>query len=77
MYSDRINSAYGFKITDISFESIGDLNGDGKINLKDIVRLKKILAGLDESAGASADVNNDGETNSLDLTALRKYILGI
>ena len=56
--------------------SFGDINGDGKTDLKDIVRLKKILAGLDES-GTSADVNGDGEVNSLDLTIFKKYILGI
>ena len=55
----------------------GDLNGDGKVNVCDLVKLKNIIAGLDNSDGISADLNNDGATNSLDFTLLIKFILGV
>lgn len=55
----------------------GDLKTDGKTDLKDIIRLKKILAGLDTSGGAITDLNSNGETNSLDLNLLKKFITGL
>jgi len=76
LVSDRINTAYGFKLTDISAEYVeGDLNADGETDIRDLIRLKKILAGIAESEGASADVDNSGRTDALDLAILRKLIL--
>lgn len=76
LVSDRINTAYGFKLTDISAEYVeGDLNADGETDIRDLIRLKKILAGKAESEGASADVDNSGRTDALDLAILRKLIL--
>lgn len=54
----------------------GDLNGDGVVNVKDLVRLKKILVSLAESSGASADIDQSGKIDSLDLNILRKILLG-
>jgi len=55
----------------------GDVNGDGKINVADIVQIISYLQGdqpeefnLDE-----ADVNNDGNIDVNDLTAIEKRIL--
>ena len=59
----------------------GDVNGDGKINGRDVVKLAKYLAAYNESTGESsvavspgADVNGDGKINGRDLVKLRKYL---
>mgnify|MGYP002420787887 FL=1 len=59
----------------------GDVNGDGKVNGRDAVKLSKYLAAYDESTGESsvtvspgADVNGDGKINGRDLVKLRKYL---
>lgn len=76
--SDRLNTAYGFKLTDITTEYIsGDLNGDGEVDIRDLVRLKKTLAGSTENNAASPDIDNSGDTTAIDLTFLRKFLLGI
>ncbi len=54
----------------------GDLNMDGIINSKDVVMLRRRIAGgydldINESAG---DVNNDGTLNSKDVVFIRRYI---
>ena len=59
----------------------GDVNGDGKINGRDAIKLAKYLAAYDEDTGESsvavslgADVNGDGKINGRDLVKLRKYL---
>ena len=59
-------------------ENKGDLNGDGSINLKDVVLLRRYIAGgwgvtLDEKL---ADVNGDNSVNLKDVVLLRRYIAG-
>ena len=56
----------------------GDVNGDGSVNLKDVVMLRRYIAGgwgvdLDETL---ADVNGDGAVNLKDAVTLRRYIAG-
>ena len=56
---------------------IGDINGDGKITLKDVTYLKLYFAGsieLDEKQLARADFYVDGKVSMRDSTALRHYI---
>ena len=56
----------------------GDLNKDGKVNLKDLVKIRKyILAGndLDENEELAADCNSDGKINLKDLVKIRLMIL--
>lgn len=52
----------------------GDLNGDKLVNVIDLVRLKKIIAGIANSTGASADIDGNGAVNSIDVTSLRKIV---
>ncbi len=53
----------------------GDLNGDGKVNVMDLIRLKRYLADGTEVVG-NADVNGDGKVNVMDLIRLKRYIAG-
>ena len=57
---------------------IGDINGDGTINAKDVTTLRRYLAGgygitVDSR---SADVNGDGTLSAKDITILRRYLAG-
>ena len=56
----------------------GDINGDGVLDIRDLVHFKKYLAniycGINDKA---ADLNNDGEIKADDLVLLRKLLLGI
>ena len=54
----------------------GDLNGDGVLNLKDVVLLRRYIAGgwkvsVNEAA---ADFNGDGNINLKDVILLRRTI---
>ena len=58
--------------------SMGDVNGDGTINLKDAVMIRRYIAGnwdidINESI---ADVNGDGAINLKDVVMIRRYIAG-
>lgn len=55
----------------------GDANGDGNVDVLDLVRLRKSLAGNQVQLNAScADLNGDGEVTILDLVRLRKLLVG-
>ena len=58
---------------------LGDVNGDGELDARDLTRLKKYFAGtvqLDEAGLKAADCNGDGELDARDLTRLKKYFAG-
>ena len=55
----------------------GDINGDGEVNAKDLIRLRKYFSGWEvEVDEVALDVNGDGEINAKDLIRLRKYFAG-
>ena len=54
----------------------GDLNGDGKLNNKDVTRLMQYLAGWDVDAAVPPDINGDGKLNNKDVTRLMQYLAG-
>ena len=55
----------------------GDINNDGKVNMKDVTRLHQYINGWDVAVVESAiDVNGDGKVNMKDLTRLHQYING-
>ena len=61
-------------VTELAVQ-IGDIDGNGTINLKDATRLLRYLAGWDvEVHIAAADTNGDGKVNMKDATHLMKYL---
>lgn len=65
--------------SETSFE-IGDVNMDGKINIRDATAIQKCLAKiikLDEDAIELADFDMNSKVNVKDATAIQKYIAGI
>ena len=67
-----INLCYTFKPA--PRPTIGDVNFDNEVNLKDVVRLKKLLVGNPDN-DSNADVNFDGIVNALDIAFLIKLLL--
>lgn len=56
---------------------IGDVNGDGLVNMKDISAIQRYLVGGEELSAAAlkaADVNGDGAINMKDASKLQKII---
>ena len=56
---------------------IGDVNGDGKVNVSDVSALINMIMGLTAMNQAAADVNGDGKVNVSDVSALINIILGV
>ena len=54
----------------------GDINGDGNINVLDVVMLVDHILNPDTSELESADINSDGNIDVLDVVALVSIILG-
>ena len=64
-------------VTDGSdFYKLGDCNSDESINIIDLVRMKKYLAGITEDINMASDINGDGKIDTEDLTMMRKNLLG-
>jgi hypothetical protein len=64
-----------------SFEDfmLGDVNGDGTINITDITKVAAHVKGkkiLDAAAQKRADVNNDGKINVSDITKIAAHVKG-
>ena len=57
---------------------VGDVNGDGEVNIADVNALTNIILGADadDAMMERADVNADGEVNIADVNALINIILG-
>ncbi|MBR5527432.1 MAG: hypothetical protein IKV97_00400, partial [Clostridia bacterium] len=55
----------------------GDANGDGQLNLKDLLRLTKYFSGWDVEVNEYlADVTGEGQLDRQDLLRLAKYLTG-
>ena len=64
----------GGKITVYSFLP-GDLNGDGKVTVKDLVRLQRYILDRSVEIFGNPDTNGDGKITVKDLVRLQRYIL--
>ena len=65
-------------ITEASTVMIGDVNGDGEVNVSDVVALANFAMG-ETTEGfnkEAADLNNDGEVNVSDVVALANQVMG-
>lgn len=62
--------------TTITLYLTGDLDQNGSADIRDLIRLKKVLEGQATSK-ASADLNGDNLVNVDDFIVMRKIILGI
>ena len=60
----------------ISVINYGDVNGDGIVNGKDVIVLRRYLVDEDVEIFAGADANGDGEINGKDVIVIRQYIVG-
>ena len=72
---------YGVKFEEIDTSTAyknGDLNGDGALNVADLVMMSRFIKGmtsLDEAQTKSADLNGDGNVDIFDMVEFRKKIL--
>ena len=58
--------------------TLGDANSDGEINMKDVLTVRKYVAGLPVDIDTMlADANDDGMLNMKDVLTLRRYIASI
>ena len=57
----------------------GDANSDGVVNMKDVLAIRKCVAGIwvDDFDSIAADANADGVINMKDVLSIRKYIAGL
>ena len=69
--SDRVNGLY--ILQDSLSVSLGDLNGDGTLDILDLVTLANMI--LADEYDEIADMNEDGIINVLDIVILVNYIL--
>ncbi len=62
--------------TPIPTELVGDVNGDGTVNAKDLVALKKyLLLAATKDTVPNGDINKDGEINASDMIRLVRILL--
>jgi len=54
----------------------GDVNLDNVVDIRDLIRLKNILVGLEDNT-SNADLNYNGKVDSLDIVSMRKYLFRI
>lgn len=63
--------------TDVTYTVIlGDVNDDGKVNLRDAAKVQRVAAGLDSlntEETLAADVTGDGKVRIDDATAIQRY----
>lgn len=70
---DFADFSFGINIT--KNNNRGDVNGDGFVNISDVVALVNIILGSTEN-NAAADVNNDNSVDISDVVTLVNIILG-
>lgn len=83
--SDKIGTSMTVKLTDgktvaqsLTVIVTGDANGDGTINITDMIQVKSHMLAtqvLSGNALAAADTNNDGKVNITDFVQIKGHIL--
>ena len=61
----------------VSYRPFGDINGDYRVSIIDLVIVHRITAGMEHTPlqRLRADLNGDGIVDELDLKILHTYIL--
>lgn len=75
-----INDNSGNEYASYTFVVYGDINGDGEIDLIDIVKIKRHILELSQLNGEflrAADINRDGDVDLIDIVAVKRHILGM
>lgn len=55
----------------------GDINGDKVIDIRDLIRMKKVTAQMEvEYIRANSDIDFDGTVAATDAVVLRRYLVG-
>ncbi|MBR1376260.1 MAG: hypothetical protein IJ565_00380 [Bacilli bacterium] len=76
---DKISINNGKETKTYTYVLYGDLNGDGKISVLDLIHIRNIILDSSNLTGAyreAGDINHDGKSNVLDLILVRNDILG-
>ena len=74
---ESINFDTGIGIVTVSSYLFGDVNNDGKINMRDVVLLQQVVNGWNVNYNKDAsDYNGDGKINMRDIVALQQHING-
>ena len=66
--------------SDYTIVIYGDNNGDGEIDIVDLLKLQKHILGVNKVTDAylkASDVNKDGVVDIVDLLKVQKHILNI
>ncbi len=86
LVTDEANTAYGFSLVNVTAVypeqkySLGDVNLDSDINIKDATAIQKHIAMIEifnDDALELADFDTDDDVNIKDATAIQKFIAGI
>ena len=65
-------------VTEVVEITYGDANGDNTVNMKDVLTIRKYVAGIATSIDlVAADTNGDGVVNMKDVLTVRKFVAGI
>ena len=75
-----IGGGGGGGTTTVTTGGKGDLNGDGKISALDIVRVQRLIVGIDAQTNAmlaAGDINGDGKISALDIVKIQRHIVGL
>lgn len=76
---DKVTIINGGDAKTYTVSLLGDLSGDGEINIADLLKIKKAILGylnLDNEYLKAADINSDNKIDIADLLKIKKHILG-
>jgi len=61
----------------LSYRPFGDINGDYRVSITDLVIVHRIALGMEHTAlqRARADLNRDGVVDMLDVEILHEYMI--